>query len=330
MQPIERYGVAALLFLIVTIGAVVLWDRSEAQAMGTEEIAAAERPAEEPRELAGFTRDRGRQDRQQPRAARHQAGSDVQAPRIQSGSWSKDREAPKLAPKPAPKPAPKSISPISPISSSARSELTKPAASKGQPVLAGGPESRPEPLAQAKRQPKGNLLEPKPRVEPAPKTRTYTVQSGDTMGVIAQNELGGVRHLAALQAANPSVVPERMSVGTVLALPIVDGAPVAKGTKDAKDAKAAKAEQQAPRPAAPASGAVTHTVREGESLWSIAEARLGKGTRYTELEALNPGAGQVLKVGQVLRLPTGAASPSSGSALAKADTQPRRTTGVVR
>ena len=35
MQPIERYGVAALLFLIVTIGAVVLWDRSEAQAMGT-------------------------------------------------------------------------------------------------------------------------------------------------------------------------------------------------------------------------------------------------------------------------------------------------------
>ena len=44
MQPIERYGVAALLFLIVTIGAVVLWDQSETQAAppGEDEVAAVD------------------------------------------------------------------------------------------------------------------------------------------------------------------------------------------------------------------------------------------------------------------------------------------------
>ena len=31
MQPIERYGVVALLFLIATIAAVVLWDRAESE-----------------------------------------------------------------------------------------------------------------------------------------------------------------------------------------------------------------------------------------------------------------------------------------------------------
>ena len=31
----------------------------------------------------------------------------------------------------------------------------------------------------------------------------------------------------------------------------------------------------------------THTVKRGESLWSIAEQRLGSGARFTEIAALN-------------------------------------------
>ena len=46
MQPIERYGVAALLFLIATIGAVVLWDQTESDALPDQEVkAAVEKPA---------------------------------------------------------------------------------------------------------------------------------------------------------------------------------------------------------------------------------------------------------------------------------------------
>jgi len=47
----------------------------------------------------------------------------------------------------------------------------------------------------------------------------------------------------------------------------------------------------------------SYTVQSGDSLWSIAEKRLGSGFRYDELRILNGLSGYTIYPGQVLRLP---------------------------
>lgn len=47
----------------------------------------------------------------------------------------------------------------------------------------------------------------------------------------------------------------------------------------------------------------THTVKRGETLWSIAKKHLGKGARYAEIKTLNGLASDVIKAGQVLKIP---------------------------
>ncbi|MBR5879051.1 MAG: LysM peptidoglycan-binding domain-containing protein [Akkermansia sp.] len=47
----------------------------------------------------------------------------------------------------------------------------------------------------------------------------------------------------------------------------------------------------------------TYTVQRGESLWTIAREQLGKGTRYREIMELNGLKSDLIKVGQVLKLP---------------------------
>nr|AXS01377.1 N-Acetylmuramoyl-L-alanine amidase [uncultured bacterium] len=48
---------------------------------------------------------------------------------------------------------------------------------------------------------------------------------------------------------------------------------------------------------------VTYIVRTGETLWSIAAAKLGNGARYTEIKALNRLTTDVIIPGQVLKIP---------------------------
>ena len=66
-------------------------------------------------------------------------------------------------------------------------------------------------------------------------------------------------------------------------------------------------EVPAPKPAAEPQPAV-HTVRPGQSLWSIATDKLGNGERYREILELNPGLrgdpGNI-RPGQELVLPPG-------------------------
>ena len=332
MQPIERYGVAALLFLIVTIGAVVLWDRSEAQGPGGLEVAAAERSGPGP-ELAGLSRGtrgapRAPQDplgarpgpRQVPAANSHKAGAPAGL-ELQDRSWETgsapvnlpERKPSQAQPEPRPQQQPQ----------------RQPG---GKAVLAGGQPAGGKQVAKGQgRGAGGTLLEPVlPKPEPVPKPRTYTVAPGDTLGQIAQDQLGGVRHLKALQAANPTVRAESMSVGTVLVLPAVE-----KGAPARPDA-VADAPERKPTPAATPTGR-SYTVQPGDSYWRIAARELGDGNRHGELAALNPGVGSVLQVGAVLRLPTGtkastgaAARPKLEEAVASAEPALRAKKGVVR
>lgn len=48
---------------------------------------------------------------------------------------------------------------------------------------------------------------------------------------------------------------------------------------------------------------ITHTVVKGDTLWNIAKAYLGSGTRFTEIVALNGLKSIIIKVGQVLKIP---------------------------
>ena len=49
--------------------------------------------------------------------------------------------------------------------------------------------------------------------------------------------------------------------------------------------------------------ASTYTVQKGDSLWAIAEKRLGNGTRNNEIKKLNGLTSDVIYAGQVLKLP---------------------------
>lgn len=66
-----------------------------------------------------------------------------------------------------------------------------------------------------------------------------------------------------------------------------------------------------PTPAAP--DTVTYTVARGDSLWKIADAHLGSGSRYPEIVALNPAVlgddPDFLAPGTVLRVPAPAQTP---------------------
>lgn len=53
----------------------------------------------------------------------------------------------------------------------------------------------------------------------------------------------------------------------------------------------------------PGSGSRTYTVKQGDSLWAIAEKQLGDGSRYNEIKALNGLKSNVINKGQVLKLP---------------------------
>lgn len=102
----------------------------------------------------------------------------------------------------------------------------------------------------------------------------YTVKSGDTLSAIAAKYGTTYQVLAAYNGIkNPNVI----SVGQKIKIP---------GT-----AKSATATQK------------TYTVARGDSLWTIAEKLLGNGSRYKEIKRLNGLTSDIIRPGQVLKVP---------------------------
>lgn len=144
-----------------------------------------------------------------------------------------------------------------------------------------------------------------------------------------------------------SQVPARRLVAAALLLFITvpaTGIETASAVPDSPNPVASPTATAAPQPSNPARptpSAValaanatppdTHTVKRGETLWSIAEQHLGSGSRYPEILKLNNellrGKAQFLRPGWVLTLPA-AARADAGQATAASDRAHSRYTVV--
>lgn len=98
--------------------------------------------------------------------------------------------------------------------------------------------------------------------------QVYTVQAGDTLSKIAAKYGTTYQKLASYNGiANPNII----NVGQKIRIP--------------------------------GSGVKTYTVKPGDSLWAIAAAQLGDGSRYNEIKVMNGLANNTIHPGQTLKLP---------------------------
>lgn len=298
MQKIERYGVIALVVLLVTILAVSLWgegaswkfwDKKDAEATTADASKLRRGPytppsadgsvaAVEPQnELGGLPISTGTDPLLTPIVLDGTTGAATgNAPVIAGGA------APILTPIPPIGAQPTGVMPVigaQPMPNNANAPLVRSSDLVSTPVAAGG-------------------------------ARTYTVKSGDTLGGIASRELGSASRWTEIQSLNANLNPNNLKVGTTLNLPsgaraVAASAPRNETKKDAPKSKLATGR--------------SYVVKSGDSLSRIASRELGDAGRWTEIRDLNPGINpDRLKVGTELALP-------KGTTVAKAES--RETTG---
>ncbi len=322
MQPIERVGVFALLFLVVTVIAVVMWDKSPdepGKTPGKSEVrAATQSPPKAPKTTRGSGPQLGEPASSRPATpkSRGPAGTQllptsrqqllVPPPKKESTrtgnpprtrTRSDRQESPALASPPGPaSPGPgKTVAANTPSKASER--VTTPPPAVKAPV---------ETTRSPTRVPK-----------------SHVVRSGETLGEISLAYYGTTRHWKDIASLN-GVDPTRLTVGRELELP--------KGV-----ALESRTSTKAPARSESVASEASYRVRSGDSLWVIAKRELGDADRWTEIRDLNPSIDtDRLSVGAMLVLPEGV---SARAKTAKAPTTAKVSTptparrekkGVVR
>ncbi len=303
MQRIERYGVIALVFLLVTIVAVSLWGErkpgpglltllgKDSRSAKVEELVANASSAES---LASdSTAARSNVLRTLP----------LSEPELPATAPRSRGPAPRLPEETAP--AQSSAASAASILPSDPAELSEHSSS----VRAAAPE--------------------KARGQPESSERTYTVKRGDTLSEIAERELGTQSRWRELVALNPGLDPQRLKEGQRLRIAFGPPARIEPAAKPAAEpppqlTQVAQVAQAAP-PAKAQGKAKRYTVRPGDTLSEIAARELGSTRRWSEIVELNPGlAPRRLLAGQELQIPAG--EPSAAAAgeqrLAKAEVEP--------
>jgi nucleoid-associated protein YgaU len=306
MQRIERYGVIALVFLLVTIVAVSLWGEQRKAGGLFKFLQRDSKGAQVGRLVA--------------EAPAHEVPNTWQAP----GTRTLDERGLPLARETDGLPIPRAELP--PVSN----------------PPAGAPESQPsehdspfapEPVPQAfpvQTDPPIAAPPPSDPVARAPKPSTYTIRKDDTLSQIAQRELGSVKRLPELLEVNPKLDPRKLLPGQVIQLPVAGGGEpgpnvVQNDSRSAVPTPERKLEQPVQGPVQPpvASPSVVsgrrYTVRSGDTLGQVAQRELGSTKRMNEILALNKGLdADRLLAGTTILLPAGS-PPARSTEIAKAD-----------
>lgn len=298
MQQIERYGVIALVFLLVTIVAVSFWGDGKSPGFWSRLTGRAKKD-----EVA-------------------KVDPSVTAP-VATAEQALGGAAPLSN---VPVPGTNDPMQAQPVLGAA----TTPVAAQTAPA------AQPDPFAQLSmqvpQQPASPIVGAQPNVgvntaplaqsttpvapietAPAPSSNEYVVQRGDSLALIARKTLGSEQRWSEIQALNPGVSAKSLKVGAKLALPT--GASVASATssKPAKVEASKKAKTTKPAPELAASTATpkksssagSYTIQRGDTLNAIAEKRLGGKQHVKDILALNPGLDpRRLVVGKTIQMPT--------------------------
>jgi len=143
------------------------------------------------------------------------------------------------------------------------------------PAVRPGAERRPDPEPVAREVER----EPMRRVPAAApgEPRVYVIEAGDTFSSIAEREFGDARHYVAIENENPTVNPNRLSVGQEVRLP---------AAADLRDFDRGEAPAEDRRVAAPAGGSV-YVVKGGDSLRRIAREHYGSEEAWERIYKAN-------------------------------------------
>jgi nucleoid-associated protein YgaU len=287
MQQIERYGVIALVFLLVTIVAVSFWGDSKSPGF--------------------WSRLTGRGAKKDVAAAQTQASPEIAVTPAEAAPATGERalqtELP-LTTASAPAPTATSTAVAAPVATSpAVATTTQLAAAPPMPASTLAPASTPAPVsARAPTSLAASAPRPAPPVAravssaPATGSSTYTVQKGDSLMRIAAKTLGAKDRWTEIRDLNHGVDARSLHVGQKLVIP----ASASKAGTDGKRVVPAKKPAAAPE----ASTSDTYLVRKGDTLKSIAERHLGSQERWKEIAAANPKVDpHHLAVGMSLKVP---------------------------
>jgi len=300
MQQIERYGVIALLFMIVTFVTVSLWDGGEEETVDAR-TATARRPASVVhRQQPGSNRfDPIRT--QVPVESRPLARKHV--PLAEQRSMVPELEPSRLA----------DVGHTSYETSVAlqesrpRSErytadpgrirMERPRWNSDVPTASGRAEVAAEDRRLRETLELVKHAQPEPEAGTGPReTRAYVVKDGDTLERIARRELGDGRRWREIQALNAGIDPRRLKIGARLL--------IAGEARPQAGSRPVSSEPKRPAPAPSKVATTAYTVKRGDVLGRIAQRELGSAKLWPKIVELNPGVDpNRLHVGAVLRLP---------------------------
>lgn len=282
MQKIERYGVLALILLVITLIAVGTWgERPESienqVAQGRPEVAEAQTPPQT--QGSSLPVDPALGARRTPDTTAGAAGHfvpDVRAARLRRAVQIQQQARAQRSPT-------HSLQDKAPEQGLVGDQRSKP----------GAIQSLPE--------------------------RVHVVRPGEVFSTIVERECGGRRFTGQVMACNPGLDPDRIFVGQRIMLPARDRALVSRGSAVTDTAAARKQPTvveafDKPRNSGRVRSLSVYRVQSGDVLSRIISANCPAGVQVSDVLALNKGMDpNRILVGQELRLPRTAPRSASKS-----------------
>jgi len=172
--------------------------------------------------------------------------------------------------------------------------------------------ARAEPVQSSGKKPSGTITGKKNKIK---SPEYYIVREGDNLSLIAQRFYGPdegnkISNIEKIYHANSGILsdPDKIFVAQKLIIPPPDNNKIQRGSGNNLFSPRAYKQAKIPNNTKNKKHPGYHIVRDGDSLWKIAEQHLGSGRRYKEIAALNSellNNENNLSVGMKLKLPPG-------------------------